>query len=392
MESASNLIDHIKLRVSWGQNGSLAGLGDYTYLTSVTSTGSYPFTSNPVYNIGYKPATTGNDELKWETHEQIDIGFDARFLNNRLSMTFDYFNKKTKDLIVTGITPSTIVGNTASPINAGNIENKGLELELGWQDVIGEFDYGVRGNVSSIKNEVTNIHQSLDYIAGADFHTTDGITRFEVGKPAWYFYGYEFQGIDAATGDPVFVDQNDDSVINDDDKVDLGKGIPDLTFGITVNAAYKGFDVILFGQGSFGNDIYTCLNRTDYAVNSLTYFTEDRWTTDDPTGNRPRAGANDLDKYYTSSAVIFDGSYFKIKQIQLGYSLPKSLIDILRIEKFRVYASLEDYFTFTEYVGFDPEITGYRNSLGIFEGNSIGVDKGSYPTSKKVIFGVNVSF
>lgn len=392
MEPTSNVIDHLKLRLSWGQNGSLAGLGSYAYLTSVSSTGSYPFTSDPVYNIGYKPSTTGNEELKWETHEQIDIGLDARFLNNRLSMTFDYFNKKTKDLIVTGTTPSTIMGNTASPINAGNIENKGLEFELGWQDKIGSFIYGIRGNVSSIKNKVTNIHKSLDYIAGASFHTTTGITRFEVGKPAWHFYGYQFQGIDAATGDPVFVDQNTDGTINDDDKVELGKGIPDLTYGITINAAFKGFDIIIFGQGSYGNDIYSCLNRTDYAVNSLTYFTENRWKADNTAGTNPRAGANDLDKYYTSSAVIFNGSYFKIKQIQLGYTLPSIILEKFKISKFRIYASLEDYFTFTEYIGFDPEITGYRNSMGVFEGNSIGIDKGSYPTPKKVIFGVNISF
>ncbi len=392
MANASKFMDFLKIRVSWGQNGSLAGLGSYGYLTSVTSSGSYPFSSDPVYSIGYKPATTGNDELRWETHEQTDIGLDARFLRNRLILNFDYYNKKTKDLIVTGITPSTIVGNTASPINAGNIKNRGLELELGWQEVKDGFHYGMSGNVTYLRNEVTNIHQSLDYIAGASFHTTSGITRFEVGKPAWYFYGYEFQGVDAATGDPVFIDQNDDAIINDDDKVMIGKGIPDLTYGMTLTAAYKGIDVILFGQGSYGNDIYSCLNRTDYAVNSLTYYTENRWKTGNPTGIRPRSGANDLDKYYTSSAVIFDGSYFKIKQVQLGYSLPKSLLKKIHVGGFRIYGSLDDYFTFTRYIGFDPEITGFRNAFGVFEGNSIGVDKGSYPTSKKVVFGVNVSF
>lgn len=384
MQDASSWMNFLKLRASWGQNGSLAGLGSYAYRTAVTSTGSYPFSSEPVYSIGYKPSTTGNEELKWETNEQTDIGIDARFLDSRLSMTFDYFNKKTKDLIVTGITPSTIVGNTASPINAGNIENTGFELELGWKDMKGDFSYDVRGNISSIKNTVTNIHESLDYIPGTGFHTTSGITRFEVGKPAWYFYGYQFEGIDVATGDPVFVDQNSDDIINDDDKVDLGKGMPDLTYGITLNAAYKGVDVIVFGQGSHGNDIYSCLNRTDYAVNSLTYFTENRWTADNPNGIRPRAGANDLEKYYTSSAAVFDGSYFKIKQIQLGYTLPGSVLNKVGMKRLRVYASLEDYFTFTKYKGFDPEVTGV--------GNALGVDKGSYPNSKKIIFGFNVSF
>lgn len=384
MQSTNEYLDHLKFRVSWGQNGSLAGLGSYAHLTSITSTGSYPFSSGAVYNIGYKPAYTGNEDLKWEAQEQTNVGLDARFFKSRLSLTFEYFNKKTKDLIITGITPSTIVGNAASPINAGNIENSGLELDLGWQDTKGAFNYSVRGNISTLKNKVTNIHESVDFISGASFHTTSGITRFEVGKPAWYFYGYEFKGIDSATGDPVFIDQNDDGVINDDDKVDIGKGIPDLNFGITLTAEYKGFDVILFGQGSYGNDVFSCLNRTDYAVNSLTHFTNDRWTTTNTAGTRPRAGANDLDKYYTSSAAIFDGSYFKIKQMQLGYTLPKSLLNKFNIQKVRLYASLEDYFTFTNYIGFDPEVTGV--------GRSLGVDKGSYPTSKKMIFGLNVSF
>jgi len=222
---------------------------------------------------------------------------------------------------MTGVTPSYIVGNTASPINAGNIENSGLEVELGWTERRGEFTYGIRGNITTLKNEVTNIHQSLPYVAGASLHTTSAITRFEVGMPAWYFNGWEFEGIDAATGDPVFVDQDDDGIIGAEDRVELGSGVPDFTYGITLNAAYKGFDVIVFGQGSQGNEIFACLNRTDYAVNSLTHFTDNRWTVDNTTGTTPRAGANDLDKYYTSSAGVFDGSYFKIKQIQLGYTL-----------------------------------------------------------------------
>ncbi len=384
MESALRYLDHLKLRGSWGINGSLAGLGLYRYTTSVSSTGSYPFSSEASYNIGYKPSTTGNDDLKWETHEQIDLGLDARFFNNRLSLTLDYFNKKTRDLIIPDVTASTIVGNDLSPLNIGNIENQGFEVELGWQDKRGGFTYGLRGNISTLKNEVTNIHESVDYLSGASYHTVSGITRFEVGKPAWYFNGYVYDGIDAATGDPLFEDQNEDGIINEDDRVEIGKGIPDFTYGLTFNAGYKGFDVVVFGQGSYGNDIFSCLNRTDYAVNSLTYFTDNRWTTENTTGTNPRAGANDLDKFYASSNSVFDGSYFKIKQIQLGYTLPKLLLDKTKIKNFRIYASLEDYYTYTDYVGFDPEVTGV--------GSSLGIDKGSYPTAKKMIVGVNVSF
>ncbi len=395
MDGTREFINNLKIRASWGQNGSVAALAEdnYMYATSVTSTGSYPYGSDATYTIGYTPAATGNDELKWETHEQADIGLDARFLDNRLSIVFDYYSKKTKDLIIASYTPSTIVGNDVSPINAGNMLNKGIEFEAGWQDKRGDFYYDIRGNFTTISNEVTGIHESVDYISGASFHSTTGITRFEVGKPAWYFSGYEFDGIDETTGDPTFVDQDDDGSINANDKVEIGKGTADFFYGITIDLAYKGFDFVAFGQGSYGNDIYNCINRTDYAVNKLTYFTDDRWTEDNTSGHNPRAGANDLSKYYTSSAVVLDGSYFKIKQIQLGYTLPERVLEKIKFQNLRIYGSLENYFTFTKYIGFDPEVTGYIDSdTGNYDGSSIGVDKGGYPTSKKIIFGLNVSF
>ena len=330
------------------------------------------------------PSSTGNNQLKWETSEQTNIGFDSRFLNNRLSLTVDYFTKKTKDLIVTGITPSTIVGNTASPVNAGNVTNKGLEVELGWQDHIRDFRYGIRANIATLKNEVTYIHESLDAINGATFHTYGAITRFEKGQPAWYFYGYKFTGIDSKTGDPTFEDLDENNVITEADKTKIGKGLPDFTYGMTLTAAWKGFDFILFGTGSKGNDIYCCLDRADYMVNKLTEFTADRWTSSHTNATRPRAGANDMAKYYTSSASVYDGSYFKIKQIQLGYSFPIRWLKKLAIGSLRIYGSLEDFITFTKYKGFDPEVTGV--------GSSLGVDKGSYPTSKKVVCGLSITF
>ena len=295
-------------------------------------------------------------------------------------MNADWFVKNTKDLIVSGITPSTVVGNTASPVNAGNIQNKGLEIELGWQDMIGEFNYGIRGNVSTIKNKVTYIHETLDAIDGQTFHTYGAITRFEVGKPAWYFYGYEFAGIDPQTGNPTFNDINNDGAITDADKTMIGKGMADVTYGITLTAGWKGFDLVVFGTGAAGGDIYSCLNRPDYTLNKLTYWTENRWKVDNTTGTTPKAGAADLDKYYTSSGVVFDGSYFKIKQVQLGYTFPANMMKKIRVQNLRVYASLDDFFTFSDYPGFDPEIT------------NMGVDKGSFPTSKKVVAGLSLTF
>ena len=383
MEKTSNWLSHLKVRASWGRNGSTASLGNYMYANVIGSIGNYPTLNGFEYKPGYAPSATGNLDLKWETSEQVNVGLDARFLDNRLSLTAEWYKKTTKDLIVTGITPSTVVGNTASPVNAGDIANTGFELELGWRDQVGEFSYGVRGNISTLSNEVTSIHESLSAIEGATYHNV-AITRFEVGQPAWYFYGYKFNGIDSKTGDPTFADLNGDGAITEADRTKIGSGLPKFTYGLTLTAAWKGLDLVVFGTGSYGNDIFCCLNRPDFALNKLTVFTDDRWTPTNTGGSQPRAGAADGDKWMRSDAVVFNGSYFKIKQIQIGYSLPRNLLKKIHVEKLRVYCSLDDFVTFTGYKGFDPEVTGV--------GSSLGVDKGSYPNSKKFVVGLNVTF
>lgn len=384
MTDSRRWLSHLKFRASWGQNGSTSSLGGYRYATVITSAGSYPTGNGLEYVDGYAPSATGNKELKWETSEQTNIGIDSRFFNNRLSFSADWFLKETKDLIVTGITPSTVVGNTASPVNAGNISNTGFEFEIGWQDYAGDFSYGIRGNLSTLKNKVTHIHETLSAIDGATFHSYGAITRFEVGKPAWYFYGYKSDGIDPETGNPKFKDLDNNGTIDDKDKTMIGKGMADINYGITLTAAWKGLDLIVFGTGSAGNDIYCCLNRPDYTLNKLTYFTENRWRTTNTAGTTPKAGATDMDKYMTSDACVFSGAYFKIKQIQLGYTFPQRWMKKIKVENLRIYASLDDFFTFTKYPGFDPEITG--------AGNALGVDKGNYPTSKKVVAGLSITF
>jgi TonB-linked SusC/RagA family outer membrane protein len=397
MKPLRDKISFLRLRASWGQNGSLGSAVGYLWRASIGSTGYYPFSDDFVYNTGAAPTTLGNIELGWEKSEQLDFGFDARFLKDRLSLTFDYFNKTTKDLIISGVTVSTIVGNTASPLNAGTISNKGIEIELGWRDKIGDFTYQIRTNFASLKNKVTYIHESLDRINGANFHLNYGITAFEKGYPAWYFRGLKVKGVDAATGNPIFdnIYTDDDEVdpdtgkktevINDNDKTMIGSPIPDFTYGITLTAQYKGFDITVFGTGSQGNDIFMCLVRGDrLQTNIIREFYDDRWTPTNTNASRPRAGATNIDKYWASSGMIYDGSYFKIKQIQLGYTLPESLLNKIAVSHVRVYCSLDDFFTFTSYPGFDPETVG--------SGVSMGVDKGSYPTSKKIVFGVNITF
>lgn len=391
-----SILNYAKLRASWGQNGSIAGLGGYSYANDITSAGQYPTglqnsDGSYQYIIGYAPSMSGNQELKWETSEQINFGLDLRFLRDRLTMSLDWFDKRTKDLIVTGITTSTIVGVNASPMNAGNVDNKGVELEIRWRDQIGDFGYSISGNFSTLKNRVTYLHPTLkDGLAGTGVRNYGTVTRFEIGYPAWHLYGYEFAGVDSSTGEALFNHYNDDGSVTtttdpaDADKRHLGSGIPTYNYGLTFNADWKGIDFMMFMSGAGGNQILNALNNIDYTSNRLVYLTEDRWTPTHTNGTMPAAGAANYAKFLTSSGVVMDASYLKIKQIQLGYNFPKSVINRILIDQLRIYASLDDWFTFTKYPGFDPEIVGV--------GASMGVDKGNYPTSKKVVFGVNVTF
>ena len=388
----------VKLRLSWGQNGSIAGLGGYQYANDIASTGQYPTgqvksDGSFEYIIGYAPSASGNQELKWETSEQFNVGLDFRFLRDRLAVTVDWFDKATKDLIVTGVTTSTIVGIGASPLNAGNIDNKGLEIEVRWKDQIGDFYYGASANFSTLKNEVTYLHPTLkDGIGGTSVRNYGSVTRFEKGYPAWHLYGYEYVGVKKETGEALFNHYLEDGTLDpepttaptDSDRRHLGSGIPTYNYGLTLNAGWKGLDFLVFLTGAGGNQILNALCNVDYPTNRLTFLTKDRWTADNPNGTMPAAKAPNYTQFLVSSGVVFDADYLKIKQIQLGYNLPKNLLRKVLIDQMRVYASLDDWFTFTKYPGFDPEIIG--------QGATMGVDKGNYPTSKKMVFGVNLTF
>ena len=378
--------DSLKFRASWGQNGSLSALSGYSYSTDMALGGLYPFSTGINYTQAAAPSTMGNEDLKWETSEQLNFGFDGILMGGRMTFGIDYFIKKTKDLLVWNTTPSLIIGGSTSPINAGNVENKGFEFELGWRDHIGDFNYSIRGNLSTLTNKVTYIDPSITRLSGSTFHTYT-VTYFEQGYPVYYFRGYKFAGVDKETGNPTFEDLDGDGKVSDGDLTYIGDAIPDFTYGLTLTAAYKGLDLTVFGTGSVGNKIYNCINRPDYAASNRLkeVFYDNRWTVDNPNGTVPRAGAADMDKYATSSAMVYDGSYFKIKQIQLGYTLPKNLLKKVAINHARIYASLDDYFTFSSYPGFDPEASANSTT-------GMGIDKGSYPTSKKIVFGLNVEF
>lgn len=384
-EEARRIADNVKIRASWGQNGSLAALSGYPYSTDMALGGIYPLVPGNIYTTSAAPSTMGNNKLKWETSEQFDIGLDMRFLRNRLGFSVDWYTKKTKDLLVNGTLPSLIVGGTTSPMNAGNVSNKGWELELSWRDFAGDFRYSATFNMSTLTNKVTYLDPSINRIGGTNFHTST-ITYFEKGYPVYYFRGYKFDGLDDA-GNPRFKDLDGSGDLNDGDLDYIGDAIPDVTYGITLNFGWKGFDLTVFGTGAAGNKVFNCINRADYPqCNKLKeVFYDNRWTPSNPGGTVPKAGAADMDKYQISDALVYDGSFFKIKQIQLGYMVPQKWTSKMYISNLRLYASLDDFFCFTKYPGFDPEVAVNATS-------GMGIDKGAYPSAKKVVLGFNITF
>ena len=311
-----------------------------------------------------------------------------------MTFTADWYRKYTNDLLIS-IAPLPEIGVSSTTVNAGKVLNTGLEFELGWKDQIGDFSYSVNANLTTLHNEVIEVHalldrQTQDPVSGLNEKMQ---TAFEKGYPIWYFRGFKYDGVDQATGAPKYLDKDGKSVatVTDNDKVYLGEGIPNLTYGITVNLAWKGFDLVVFGTGVAGNEIYNLMVSADRPkVNSLTTYWKNSWG--NPAVDKATAKYPDMKQvatswdFFSSDACIFDGAFFKIKQVQLGYTFPRRLTQKILIDDFRLFVSMDDYFTFTKYPGADPETASYNNST------SRGVDSGSYPTMKKMVFGVNLTF
>ncbi|MBS7317300.1 MAG: TonB-dependent receptor [Bacteroidales bacterium] len=386
-----DIVNQIKLRASWGRNGNINVLNGYQYAATIDYNSKlyqYGITDGTV-SYGSAPSGLSNPNLKWETSDQIDLGLDARFLRNRLTLGIDWYDKKTKDLLVS-IAPIPEIGVNSTYVNAGSVLNRGLEIELGWRDSIGDLSYSISGNFSTLKNEVTYLDPAIYRLEnGSQFYNNRARTAFEVGYPIWYMRGYKLEGIDQETGKPIFYDANGDGNIEDGDRTFIGKGIPDYTFGLTVSLEWKGFDFNLYGAGVGGNQIMNLYYQADGPMrNSLRYFYDNAWTETNKTAKVPSciSVVNDW-TYWSSSGVIFDGGYFKIKQIQLGYTLPEKLLKKIFIKGVRAYVSFDDFFCFTKnYPGFDPETatTGSANGMGL--------DLGSYPTTRKIVAGINIKF
>ena len=387
-ENNNTPITFLKLRGSWGQNGSTSNLSGYKYSNALlTNAAGYSFSNSGFnYTTSAQPSQLYNPDLKWETSEQLNIGLDLRAFRDRFSLSMDWYQKKTKDLIVSNIIIPFEAGNSAAPMNAGNVENKGFELEASWRDNIGDFSYSLSGNIATLKNKVTYLdpHVSGGRIDGSTTMASNGsFSAFEKGYPVWYFRGYQVDHLDE-NGDPVFRDNDGNGSIDANDKAMIGKPMPDFTYGITLTANYKNFDLLVFGNGSVGNDVFM-----SYSYNRILYTLKEmydqRWTPTNTNAKYARPQLTNADKYGLSDAYVFDGSYFRIKQIQLGYTFPKQWLKKIMIENLRVYASLDNFFLFTKYPGLDPEVSSTTTS-------GMGVDYGNYPTTKKVVFGLSVTF
>jgi hypothetical protein len=262
--------------------------------------------------------------------------------------------------------------------------NKGHEFDLVWRDKIGkDFSYSISANFATLKNEVKEITNALTYIEGEDIDSST-LTWFEQGYPMWHFKTYHYTGVDE-NGNPTFYDANNSGGLDSDDKVDCGSGIPTYTYGLTLNANWKNFDLVVFGSGQGGNEIFQFVTRA-FQLNSNVpeYLLNDAWTEDNKNTNIPKVGMDNIGYYYLSDAQIFKGDYFKLKQIQLGYTLPLRLTSKINIDKLRLYVSAENVFTITDYPGFDPEIMS--------SGNTVGIDSGKYPNNRNFIVGLNLTF
>jgi hypothetical protein len=297
----------------------------------------------------------------------------------------------TKDLLV-NITPLPELGFSSATVNSGEVLNTGFDVELGWRDRIGELKYGVNANFSTLKNEVKKVNSLLPRYSetGISGFNNKLQPTFEAGHTIWYFRGWKYAGVNTETGKPQYYDKdgNITGAPTEEDKQDLGAAIPKFTYGITLNLEYKGFDFTVFGTGAMGNKIYNLMVSADRSqINGINTYWKDSWKQPGDNAKYPdmKAVATDW-TFFSSDAAVFSGAYFKFKQIQLGYTVPTNITKKALISQLRLFVSLDDFFTITKYPGADPE-TSSLNS-----GASRGFDNGNYPTSKKIVFGVNIAF
>lgn len=390
-----------KLRGSYGQIGN-QNIGGGAYLSTYGNTfGRYLYGNETSAVIGAGRLSAGNPVLQWEVSNQLDIGLDLTFLKGKLSFTADYFDKQIDNMLLTVPLPSTL-GYPNSPYsNAGNMQNRGWEFDLSYREAEGDFTYSFDGNISSYKNEVTKLGDGEPIYSTA--HLGEVITKTEVGMPVGYYYGYVTNGIfqnaqqvedspqrDLSTpGDVRFKDLNGDGVLDANDRTKIGNPWPDFVYGLTANAAYKGFDISLFLQGSQGNDV---MNIQKYDTESGTAFynapkgfIDKSWNGEGSTDRFHEISQNQGINNSVSDYFVENGSYLRVKNLQLGYSLSNKVLQKAKISQLRIFVGAQNLLTLTGYSGLDPEI-------GSSDPKLTGIDQGYYPQARTFMTGINLKF
>jgi TonB-linked SusC/RagA family outer membrane protein len=412
MQPTSDILNILRLRASWGQNGN-ENIGDFNYLATVTtSTGiGYPFgsqLSDNAISVGAAPVKVVNPDLRWETSEQFNVGLDATIFNN-LSLTVDYYIKTTKDLLVTSPVP-LFLGNAFPTMNAGTVRNSGIEFAASFTKNIGKVFFSIDGNIAFNKNEVTFVGTDTKFVDGTTVQGFGGaVTRMEEGHAMAYFRGYQTDGIfqnwdeinnytwtnpetgavsliqpRAKPGDFRFRDLDNNGEISDGDRTDIGNPYPTAIFGLNLNMSYAGFDLMVNTSGTAGSQIFSVLRRVDLPMSNYGAWVLDRWHGEGTSNTIPRITTNDANQSWSlpSNFYVMDGSYWRIRNVTLGYTV--KVPAHYYIQKIRIFAAVSNLYTFTKYRGYDPEIGG--SVLGV------GIDRGIYPRPRTVSFGVNLYF
>ncbi|GAB2763237.1 SusC/RagA family TonB-linked outer membrane protein [Salinimicrobium soli] len=401
----NDVVNTLKLRAGYGITGNDA-IKPFGYLALIGGGRNYTFgRDGSALVIGYSPDAPPNPDLKWEETAQLNIGADARFFSY-LTTSLEYYKKTTTGILQDVELPG-YVGSTGLPVgNVADMENQGVEFELGFNKNFGDFYFSANGNVTYIDNNVTYLGQNKEFITTglASFQSMGPITRTQVGQPYNSFFGFKTAGIfqnfeevnsytgpngnviqpNAVPGDFRWVDTNNDGTITDEDKQFLGSPLPEFTFGLTLNMNYKNFDFMVFAQGATGNEIFQGLRRLD--IQNANYSTKalGRWRGEGTSNDYPRLTDNDTNENFSrmSDFYLEEGDYVRIKLAQLGYTVPNSITGEIGVQKMRFYVTGENLLTLTDYTGFDPEIGG----------DVFGIDRGYYPQARSFLIGANITF
>jgi TonB-linked SusC/RagA family outer membrane protein len=408
----NNVLNFLKIRASWGKNGS-ENIPDFRYIGLMSNDKRYYFGEEKTMYNGILPTFISNAGLKWEASEQLDIGADMALFAGRLTFAFDVYNKKTKDWLIQAPAPD-LLGNNPPWVNGGDVQNKGIEMELGYKNNITKNLYiNVLLTAATNKNEVLDIPNTGHVLMGGSaVHGQGNVLRAVVGTPMGYFYGYKTAGIiqteeqlaevlplqkNAKLGDMIFVDVNGDDRINDNDKTDIGNPYPKITSGCNITIGWKGIDLYMFWYSALGHQIIMANRRSDLKFVNFTTDVLDRWHGEGTSTDEPRVSIADNNKNYKvfSDYYVKDADFLRLKVITLGYTVPVKLTSAVKINKLRFYVSSENLLTFTKYPGMEVEVGGTPFGADDANGNAtnpIGVDHGIYPQAKTYLAGVSITF